>query len=200
MFRRRNPAEAETSSDTATRVNAEPGSDAPASGKGRATLSRKEAERLRKERLAPPKDRRAAARQARQRAKADRTKTRQALLAGDERALPPRDAGPVRALARDYVDARRCAAEFFLPGALVVLVLSLPRNVTLQSISMFLWLGMILLIVLDSAIVARGLTREARKRFPDERRKGLVPYALMRSMQIRRLRLPPPRVKPGATV
>jgi Protein of unknown function (DUF3043) len=198
VFRRRTPTEPPSPDDTAVPPSQDP---ATAAGrKGRPTPSRREAEQQRRERLTPPRDRRSAAKQARQRSKAERDKARRALVSGDERALPPRDAGPVRKFARDYVDARRCAAEFFLPGALVVLVLSLMPILVLRVVSQYLWLVMVLLIVLDSTIVSRGLTREARRRFPDENRKGLVLYALMRSMQIRRLRLPPPRVKPGHTV
>jgi hypothetical protein len=198
VFRRRSAAAPETPDETLARLNAEAETDAAHPGKKAGpTLTRKEAERLRKERLTPPKDRRQRMREDRAKVKAARQKSRQALLSGDQKNLPARDAGPVRAFARDFVDARRTAAEFFLPGALVVLLLSIPRNLTVQTISMFLWLGMILLIVLDSTLVARRLSREVRRRFPDEPRRGLVPYALMRSMQIRRLRLPPPRVKPG---
>jgi hypothetical protein len=39
--------------------------------------------------------------------------------------------------------------------------------------------------------------REIAERYPGENAKGAVTYALLRSMQIRRLRLPPPRVRPG---
>jgi hypothetical protein len=195
VFRRRTPAEPESSPETLARTGAEDGTTA--TRKGRATPSRKEAERLRKERLAQPKDRRELARRERQRTKATRAKSRRALLSGDEKQLPPRDAGPVRAFARDFIDARRTAAQYFLPGALVILALSLPQNVTLKTISMLLWIVMLLVMVVDSVIVGRRLSREAARRFPDAERRGLVGYALRRSLQVRRLRLPPPRVKPG---
>ena len=49
----------------------------------------------------------------------------QALRAGDERHLPARDRGPVKKYARDLVDARRSVAEFFLPLALLIFVLTI---------------------------------------------------------------------------
>ena len=60
----------------------------------------------------------------RERQREDRSQQMTALRAGDERNLPPRDRGPVRRYVRDVVDARRSVAEFFLPFALVILVLS----------------------------------------------------------------------------
>jgi DUF3043 family protein len=42
------------------------------------------------------------------------TEYKQAMKAGDPRVLPRRDQGPVRALARDYVDSRRMASNYLL--------------------------------------------------------------------------------------
>ena len=53
---------------------------------------------------------------------------REAMASGDERYLPARDKGPVRRFARDYVDSRFRVAEFFLPLAVVILVLSMVRG------------------------------------------------------------------------
>jgi hypothetical protein len=51
------------------------------------------------------------------------------------------------------------------------------------------------LIVLDSVFLVVKLRRGLARTFPDENTRGVVPYALMRSMQIRRFRLPPPRLR-----
>src|SRR5262245_47732826 len=75
-------------------------------GKGRPTPSRKEAEAARKAGFKKPRNRREAAEQRRQRARAERVKTQEAMRTGDDRYLPPQDKGPVRRFARDYVDAR----------------------------------------------------------------------------------------------
>jgi hypothetical protein len=121
----------------------------------------------------------------------------QALRTGDERHLPTRDRGPVRRYARDLVDARRSVAEFFLPLALVILVLTFTSSEQLELVGSTLWLALVVLIIVDSIVLAMRLKRGLRRSHPDENHRGALPYALMRSMQIRRFRLPPPRVKAG---
>ena len=139
----------------------------------------------------------AAKRQREDRRQAAMERQRQALAGGDERYLPARDKGPVRKFARDCVDSRFNVAEFFLPMAVVILVLSMVRVPSLQNIALLLWLIVIVLIVLDSAVSGFRLKKRLAERFPDERRRGAVAYALMRSLQMRRLRLPKPQVKRG---
>jgi hypothetical protein len=193
VFRRHQPAEP----DAAPAEPDESPSYAEAQGKGRPTPKRKDAERTRKARVSPPKNRKEAARQTRERARAERNQRRQALLSGDPKALPARDRGPVRAFARDYVDRRRSAAELFIPVALVILVLGFIQTTAAQTASILLWLVMLVAMAFDSTILLYGLLRAAGRRFPEENRRGLWAYALTRSIQLRRLRLPRPRVKPG---
>jgi hypothetical protein len=166
-------------------------------GKGRPTPKRREVERGRRRAVAAPKDRKEAYRRVRERQRAERGRAMEALRSGDERNLPPRDRGPVRRYVRDFVDARRSVAEFFLPAALVILVLTFTSSPQLELIGSTLWMALVVLILLDSVVMATRLKRGLRRTFPDQRTKGATPYALMRSMQIRRFRLPPPRVKPG---
>ena len=92
-------------------------------GKGRPTPKRKEAESARKQGISVPKDPKAAKRAARDRDREARAKSRAGLLAGDPQYFPRRDAGPVKAQVRDYIDRRRTVGEFFIPMAFVVLVL-----------------------------------------------------------------------------
>lgn len=103
----------------------------------------------------------------------------------------------MRRFARDYVDSRRRAGEFFLPGCFVVLVLSAVRDPRVAAVGNLLWLLLIVSVVMDSVLVARGVKREVRQRYPDAETRGLAPYAVMRGLQLRRLRLPRPQVKPG---
>ena len=193
MFRRRAAAEPDA-------VVTDPFDETRPGAKGRPTPKRREAERTRRERVRAPRDRREAARQARQQARESRARTRAALLAGDERALPARDRGPVKAFVRDLVDARRSVAEFFLYVAVVVLLVTLIRVPVVQLVGTSVWLVMVVAIVADSLVLVTRLRRELRRRFPGQDTKGAVSYALLRSLQIRRLRLPPPRVKPGARI
>jgi hypothetical protein len=166
-------------------------------GKGRPTPTRREAEKGRRRAVTAPATRKEAYKAARERSREERTHQMAALKAGDERKLPLRDRGPVRKYARDLVDARRSVAEFFLPFALVILVLSFAPDNQWKAIGSTLWLVLVVLIVVDSVVMAMRLRRGLRKNLPDQPTKGVLPYALMRSMQIRRFRLPPPRLRAG---
>lgn len=145
--------------------------------------------------MTAPRDRKTALREARERQRESRARQMQALKAGDERALPARDRGPARKYARDLVDARRSVAEFFLPLALVILVLSFGGTDQMKVVGGRLWLALVVLIILDSAVLAFKLRRSLDRSLPDVSHRGVLIYALMRSMQIRRFRLPPPRIK-----
>lgn len=190
VFRRRNEPDDETPVE-------EPSEEIE--GKGRPTPTRKEAEAARKARLKPPRDRREAARVMRERRKAERVKMQSALRSGDERHLPNRDRGPVRRFCRDFVDARFNIAEWLLPLLLVILILSFlgagsPFAAWLQVV---VWTGTIVGTVVDTLVLTWRTKRELRRRFPDENRRGAVMYTVLRSSQLRRLRLPKPQVSRG---
>ncbi|MCX4991447.1 MULTISPECIES: DUF3043 domain-containing protein [unclassified Streptomyces] len=169
----------------------------PQAPKGRPTPKRSEAQTQRRSVAQTPTTRKEAAKRQRDDRRAQMEKQRQALASGDERYLPVRDKGPVRRFARDFVDSRFCIAEFFLPMAVVILVLSMVRVGSLQNIALLLWLVVIVMIVVDSIGIAIRLKKQLNTRFPDLPKKGAVPYALMRTLQMRRLRLPKPQVKRG---
>ena len=188
MFRRK-------SSDTEVSAPA-PETTASAQGKGAPTPTRKEAEAARKARLSgttgDPKADRKAAREADRKA---RYEARLALQAGDERRLPARDAGPVKAYVRDFVDGRISAGELFIPVALVVLVAGFIRIQWVQVVLLYAWSAMLLGVVLDSVFLWYRLRKTLPERFPDESRRGALSYGILRSLQIRKLRLPPPKVR-----
>jgi hypothetical protein len=169
----------------------------PQAPKGRPTPKRSVAQSQRRSVANTPTTRKEAAKRQRDERRAQMEKQRQALATGDERYLPARDKGPVRKFARDYIDSRFNVAEFFLPMAVVILVLSMVRVAELQSIALLMWLIVIVLIVLDSIVTGFRLKKQLAARFEGQNRKGAVAYALMRSLQMRRLRLPKPQVKRG---
>ncbi|WP_229919098.1 DUF3043 domain-containing protein [Streptomyces minutiscleroticus] len=169
----------------------------PQAPKGRPTPKRSVAQSQRRSVANTPTTRKEAAKRQRDERRAQLEKQRQALASGDERYLPARDKGPVRKFARDFVDSRFAIAEFFLPLAVVILVLSMIRVPQLQNIALLLWLFVIVLIVIDSIGIGFRLKKQLNERFPDTPRKGAVAYALMRTLQMRRLRLPKPQVKRG---
>ncbi|GAB7063439.1 DUF3043 domain-containing protein [Streptomyces mexicanus] len=169
----------------------------PQAPKGRPTPKRSEAQAQRRSVANTPTSRKEAAKRQREERRIQLERQRQALASGDERYLPARDKGPVRKYARDFIDSRFNIAEFFLPMAVVILVLSMVRVGYLQNVALLLWLVVIVLIVLDSAVSGFRLKKRLSERFPDQNKKGAVAYALMRSLQMRRLRLPKPQVKRG---
>ncbi|MCS0636319.1 DUF3043 domain-containing protein [Streptomyces sp. LP05-1] len=195
MFRSRTKDEKAPTASVTADLSKQPRD--PQAPKGRPTPKRSEAQTQRRRASSAPMDRKEAMRRQREARRADLSKQREALASGDERYLPARDKGPVRRFVRDFIDSRFCVAEFFLPLAVVILVLSMIKVPQLQNIALTLWLGVIVLIVLDSIGVAFRLKKQLRERFPDAPKRGAVAYGLMRSLQIRRLRLPKPKVKRG---
>jgi DUF3043 family protein len=186
-----------TKDDSAARaaeIDAKPG------GKGRPTPSRKEAEAARKKRMTPPRNRKEAAALQRQRTKEKRRLAREGLDAGDERYLPARDQGPVKAFIRDYVDSRYTIGQFMLPGFFVIFALFYVNQAWAARLSSSAFLTVLLLVIIDSIRVRRGVRAGIKERFGADEAKGTTMYALMRSWQMRRLRLPKPRVKPGAKI
>ena len=166
-------------------------------GKGRPTPTRKEAEAARKAAVTGvPSDPKAARKAARDADKQARYEARLALQSGDVRRLPARDAGPVKAWVRDAVDGRRSAGELFIPVAVAVLVLGFVRIQWVQVVLIWAWAVMLVGVVLDSLWLIWRLRRELPEQFPDPAaRKGAISYAVLRSLQLRRLRLPPPKVR-----
>ncbi|MEU4089080.1 DUF3043 domain-containing protein [Streptomyces aureus] len=169
----------------------------PQAPKGRPTPKRSEAQTQRRSVASTPTTRKEAAKRQRDDRRTAMERQRQALASGDERYLPARDKGKVRRFARDYVDSRFCVAELFLPLAVIILMLSVVPSAILKNVALLLWLVIIVMIVVDMVVIAIRLRKQLTARFPDENTKGAVRYALMRTLQMRRLRLPKPQVKRG---
>jgi hypothetical protein len=177
--------------------SARPG--AVTAGKGRPTPKRSEAERRRRQPYTAPKDRKEAARASRDRQRTDRTRRMEAVRRGEEWALPPRDRGPVKALARDYVDSKRRISEYYMYGLLVLLVLLFIRAPIVQTIVPLLVLAAVLIMGVEGVLLGRKAKLLAAERLPGQSTRGVGLYTAMRALQIRRLRVPKPRVKPGDT-
>ncbi len=196
MFRSRSKEEKAPTDKVTADLSKQPRD--PQSPKGRPTPKRSEAQtQRRRASSSAPTDRKAAMKRQREARRADLAKQREALATGDERYLPARDKGPVRRFVRDFVDSRFCIAEYFLPLAVIILILSVIQVQNIQNISLLLWLGVIVLIVVDSIGLTFRLRKQLAERFPDTPKRGAVAYGLMRTLQMRRLRLPKPQVKRG---
>ncbi len=167
-------------------------------GKGRPTPKRKEAESARKQGITVPKDPKAARRAARERDREARAKSRAGLMAGDLRISLAAMLVQLKLRFVTTSTRRRTVGEFFVPFAFVVLLMGLVNNPTVQATVVYVWTSVLLLVVLDTILVGILLGRSLRKDYPAKSdRKGAVSYGVLRALQLRRFRIPPPRIKAG---
>jgi hypothetical protein len=179
-------------------------------GKGRPTPKRREAEQRKRGPVAPPPR---TTREAMKRARGNkeerkelaakrreiRTAQRERMMAGHEDALMPRDRGPVKAYIRDLVDSRRNLLGLFMPLAILIFVALLVPDPRVQSLTTLLCLLMLVAMIFEGILSGGRITRRVRQKFPKEHVRGLSVgwYAFIRASQIRKLRVPKPRVSPG---
>jgi hypothetical protein len=175
-------------------------------GKGRPTPKRSEAERTRYQSITGsttsgratgtgPKGKLTPEDKAKARTERDRRMT--AMRRGEDWALGPRDRGPIKKLARDYVDAHRRPSEYYMYVLVLLLVALLSRNSTLNTYVSPFVLVLIAVVAVDAYLIRRALHKLAAERYPGESTRGMTTYAVMRSLQIRRFRMPKPRLKAG---
>jgi hypothetical protein len=177
---------------------ADPETSSVQAGKGRPTPSRKEAEAARKTTIRAKRGTKEGKKASREADRMERARQRQGMLAGDPRFLPARDQGPVREFVRDFVDGRYTVAEYFIFMAVVVLLLGFINNPSIQQLVSVGFFLMATLIVVDTSILIIQLSIRTKKAFPEKSdRRGIILYALMRTLQYRRLRMPKPRVQRG---
>ena len=195
------PQATQTSEETArTRPAAE-------AAKGRPTPKRSEAERGRRQGITGTTTGRSSGRGAsagggsgRPTSKEDRLRRNEAMRRGEEWALPARDRGPVKALVRDYVDSRRRISEYYMYVMLVLVVLLFIRTPVIQHAAEPIVLVLIVFVIVDALLLRMSLKRLIAQRLPGQSIRGVTIYAVFRALQIRRFRMPPPRVTPGTKV
>lgn len=118
------------------------------------------------------------------------------MMNGDERYMPARDKGAQRRFTRDVVDARRSFGEYFMLVILVVLFAGFLQGTIIGYIAQNAMYVILLLLIIDSIILVVSLNRRLKAKF-GERERGLNFYAIMRNMQLRRMRMPKAMVKRG---
>ena len=127
-----------------------------ASGKGRPTPKRTEAQGRRPgPPPPPPTTRKEAYKRMRQNQAVRRAETRQGAARGDDAYLPARDRGPVRRLVRDVVDSRRNVGSFFLAIAGVALIGTIVPSLVVRNYASFLLFGFFLLLIVDSVVLGQ---------------------------------------------
>ena len=159
-----------------------------AAKKARPTPSRREAELARRQRVHRTLNKKEA-----------RAETSQQNRAQRMRAVNARESAPEKALLRDYVDSRFNIGEFLLPSLVLVLAASflgrvLPNITLITTLIMY---AFILAVLLDGYLIWRGFKKVLAARMPNAPTRGLLMYAVNRSIQIRRFRMPTPRIKRG---
>lgn len=174
---------------------------AGATGKGRPTPKRRDAEAANRRPLVSG-DRKADRAKAREAQVKQRRLMDEAMQTGDERYLPVQHKGAARRYARDYIDARWTLGEFFLPVALLVVLvmfggsaLGLPLAVVMYAILALY--AVVLIAVVEAIVYANMVHRRAVDRFGKPQVRGIRLYTAMRSMQMRRMRMPKPQVERG---
>jgi hypothetical protein len=162
-----------------------------ASGKGRPTPKRNEAQGRRQgPPPPPPTTRKEAYRRMRSSQAANRGTARAAAARGDENYLPARDRGPVRRLVRNIVDSRRNVGSLFLLIAALAVVSFFVRNAYVQTYTSLLLMVFFLFFIADSFVLSRRIKKELAEKLPKENPKGAVWYGVSRSTMIRRWRFP----------
>lgn len=200
-------AEASAAQPTAESVRVAGGTAA----KGRPTPKRREAEnRRRGPAPAPPKTQREAAKFAkanrppkeeqREQRRREAERRRAGMARGEDKYLPARDRGAVRAYVRDVVDSRPHLLGLFMPLALVVVASVLVPVPAVQQYMSLFSLAMLMVMIAEGVYLGLSTTRSVRAKFPDEDVSALGTgwYAFTRATQPRRLRMPKPRVQRGA--
>lgn len=190
---------------TASTVPAEPA----VTRKGRPTPKRRDAEGRRGPVKAPTTRKEAAARQ-RQLAREQRTarkaekprsmaEQRAAIRRGDESALPRRDRGPTRRLARDYVDSHRMFSNYLL--LLFPLMIAGSFVKALYGVQLVI-IAAFLLLMVEWYLVGRRIRALAIERFgsAESGPMGIGFYAGSRAYLPRRWRMPAPQVQIGEKI
>ncbi len=190
--------------------------------KGRPTPKRSEAERRPRSpfdngstggktsagRSAGPKlagpERKAAAARNRAASRTRREADLAAMRRGDQSRMPARERGPVKQLARDYVDSRRVLLSEYVLFGLFALIIAIfviglaskhsgSGNVLNSSAVLLIELAILLVVALEGTFHSWRVSRLAGQRFPGESTRGLTWYVTKRSIRLRATRIPPVR-------
>lgn len=171
--------------------------DAGAASKGRPTPTRKEQEAKNQRGLVidPSADKK----ERREKMRAERELQYQAMRQGDEKNMPLEHRGPERRFLRDFVDARTSLGEFLLPMSIVFVLGSLFFNTAAVGGILIL---VFYIVVLAAAVDTWLMTRRMKKYYSAKFGEGKLPrgwvfYVISRHFNMRRFRVPRPKVKRG---
>lgn len=174
--------------------------DSKATGKGRATPSRKQQEAANVRPLVGNKT--PEARKADKiRIREERAKARIGMAAGEEKYLGVRDRGPQRKFVRNFVDSKFSLGEMVMPALLIVILISAVDSYVVQLATLLTMWTLFIGVAINGWILGRGAVRALEAKYGASKvESGLKWYAAMRSVQMRPMRLPKPQVKRGTKV
>lgn len=174
--------------------------DSKATGKGRATPSRKQQEAANLRPLVGNKT--PEARKAdKARLREERIKARSGMAKGEEKYLGVRDRGPQRRFVRDYVDSKFTLGEMVMPALMLVILISAIDSYIVQLATLLTMWTLFIGVAINGWLLGRGATKALEAKYGAGKvESGIKWYAAMRSVQMRPMRLPKPQVKRGAKV
>lgn len=123
---------------------------------------------------------------------------RERMAAGDDDYVLPRDKGPIRKFARDWVDSMWTPISSLLPIVLLLLIGTMIPNMTVQKVIQYLMYFFFAVLIVETFRICITVSRLAKQKFPGEKDTGfrLGWYAFMRATQPRRWRNPVPQTTP----
>lgn len=164
-----------------------------ATGKGRATPSRKEREAANLKPLVGNRSKEARAALKVQQREA-RLKARAAMMAGEEKYLLPRDQGPQRKIAREIIDGRYTLIEGLMPMMVLFLLVTSVSSQAFNNIITIVMIFVLVVVSIEATIMhslIRGRIKE-KMGATVKMQKGTWFYVFTRGMQPRPLRIPKP--------
>lgn len=174
--------------------------ESKATGKGRATPSRKQQEAANLRPLVGNKS--PEARKADKiRLREERAKSRAGMAAGEEKYLGVRDRGPQRKFVRDYVDSKFTLGEMVMPALMLVILISAIDSYIVQLATLLTMWTLFIGVAINGWLLGRGAVKALEAKYGASKvESGIKWYAAMRSVQMRPMRLPKPQVKRGTKV
>ena len=175
-------------------------SESKATGKGRATPSRKQQEAANLRPLVGKKT--PEARKAeKMRVREDRIKARNGMANGDEKYLGVRDRGPQKKFVRDFVDSRFTLGEMVMPALMLVILISAIDSYVVQLATLLTMWTLFIGVGINGWLLGRAAVKALEAKYGASKvESGIKWYAAMRSVQMRPMRLPKPQVKRGTKV
>jgi hypothetical protein len=94
------------------------------------------------------------------------------------------------------VDSRRGVSEYYLYGIVVLIAALFIPTLRKNLVVDYVILAILLVIVVEGIFVSNKVIRLATERYPGQSTRSVRVYTALRGTQIRKMRVPAPRVSP----